>query len=147
MTVSKKTIQLRIVENVEIDPRTGCWNWTGYILPEGYGQFRVSARSKRARAHRASFEAFHGAIPIGTHVLHRCNNKKCVNPLHLYAGTNADNCADRIAAGTQRSKTTYAQRVDIAVSTLTTRELAAKYGLCTERVLVIKRRYRKGTLT
>ena len=147
MTVEKKTLHLRLVENMQVDGETGCWNWTGYILPEGYAQFNLSVAEGWVRAHRKSYELFHGSIPTGAHVLHRCNNKKCVNPLHLYAGTNADNCADRVAAGTQRSKTTYAQRVEIAVSTLSTRELANMYGLCLERVREIKRRYRKGTLT
>ncbi|WP_394118326.1 HNH endonuclease signature motif containing protein [Xanthobacter lutulentifluminis] len=52
-------------------------------------------------AHRASWMAFKGDIPNGLHVLHRCNTPSCVNPDHLYLGTNLDNAADRIAAGTQ----------------------------------------------
>lgn len=145
MTILKKNLHLRLVENIEVDPATGCWNWTGYILPEGYAQFNLSAKEGWVRAHRKSFELFHGDIPKGAHVLHRCNNKKCVNPLHLYAGTDAENCADRVTAGVQ-GKTTPAQRIDIAISTLTVKELAAQYGLGEERVRVIKRRYRKGTL-
>ena len=145
MTILKKTHQLRIVENSSPQPN-GCWIWTGYVLPDGYGQFSISVEDGWVRAHRASFSAFHGDIPAAAHVLHRCNNKVCVNPTHLYLGSDADNCADRVAAGTQ-GKTTPAQRIDIALSTLSTKELAAKYGLCEERIRVIKRRYRKGTLT
>lgn len=147
MTVRRKSLHLRLVENMEVDHQTGCWNWTGYLLPEGYAQFNISTREGWVRAHRKSFELFHGEIPKGAHVLHRCNNKKCVNPLHLYAGSNADNCADRVATGTQRSKTTYEQRVAIAISTLSVKELSEQYGLCHERVRVIKRKYQKGVLT
>ena len=144
MTVLKKSLHLRLVENIEIDSVSGCWNWTGYILPEGYAQFNLSVKEGWVRAHRKSFELFYGDIPEGAHVLHRCNNKKCVNPLHLYAGSNAENCADRVAAGTQ-GKTTPAQRLDIAISTLTVRELAAQYGLGEERIREIKRKHKKAT--
>ena len=146
MTILKKTLHLRLLENIKIDPVSECWNWTGYILPDGYAQFILSVKEGWVRAHRKSFELFYGEIPEGAHVLHRCNNKKCVNPLHLYAGSNADNCTDRVAAGKQ-GKTTPAQRIEIAISTLTVRELAAQFKLGEERVREIKRRYRKGTLT
>jgi len=146
MTILKKTLHLRLLENIKIDPVSECWNWTGYILPEGYAQFNLSVKEGWVRAHRKSFELFYGEIPEGAHVLHRCNNKKCVNPLHLYAGSNADICTDRVAAGKQ-GKTTPAQRIEIAISTLTVRELAAQFKLGEERVREIKRRYRKGTLT
>lgn len=86
MTIARKTLHLRFVENMEVDPATKCWNWTGYVLPEGYGQFYVSVADGWVRAHRKSYELFHGKIPDGGHVLHRCNNKRCVNPMHLYVG-------------------------------------------------------------
>lgn len=147
MTVAKKTLHLRLIENMQVDGDTGCWNWTGYILPEGYAQFNLSVSEGWVRAHRKSYELFYGEIPAGGHVLHRCNNKRCVNPLHLYVGADKDNCADRIAAGTQRGKLTPEQRFDIAISTLTPFELATTYGISTEYVRVLKRKYRKGVLT
>lgn len=142
MTVAKKTLHLRLVENMEVDANTGCWNWTGYILPEGYAQFNLSVAEGWVRAHRKSYELFYGEIPAGGHVLHRCNNKRCVNPLHLYVGADKDNCADRIAAGTQRGKLSPAQRFDIAISTLTPFELATAYGISTEYVRVLKRKHK-----
>lgn len=145
MTIARKTLHLRLVENMEVDPATKCWNWTGYVLPEGYGQFNLSVADGWVRAHRKSYELFHGKIPDGGHVLHRCNNKRCVNPTHLYVGADKENCADRILAGTQRSKILPADRWDIALSTLSTKELAAKYGLSDEYVRVIKRRHKKAT--
>lgn len=143
MTVATKTLHLRLIENISVNASTGCWDWTGYILPEGYAQFNLSAKEGWVRAHRKSFELFYGTIPEGAHVLHRCNNKRCVNPLHLYAGTNKDNCADRIAAGTQRGKLTPDDRLDIAISTLTVRELATQYNVGEEYVRVLKRKHKR----
>ncbi len=73
----------------------GCLNWTGRIIPSGYG--RYGART----AHRLAYENAHGAIPAGMHVLHRCDNRRCINPAHLWIGTNADNVADKVTKGRQ----------------------------------------------
>ena len=53
------------------------------------------------RAHRISYEIHNGPVPVGRQVLHRCDNKTCTNPTHLYAGTNADNMRDKVARGRQ----------------------------------------------
>jgi hypothetical protein len=71
----------------------GCWEWLGTVLDSGYGQ--VWANGKRRRAHRVSWELSNGALPAEALVLHRCDNRKCVRPEHLYVGTHVQNMLDR----------------------------------------------------
>jgi hypothetical protein len=70
-----------------------CWIWMGYRLPSGYGQ--VSHKDRTRYAHRVSFEIAFGIIPDGLLVCHKCDNPGCVNPNHLFSGSNLDNANDR----------------------------------------------------
>lgn len=81
----------------------GCWLWTGRTNTEsGYGYFDYGPRCRTSvPAHRYSWELHNGTIPDGMHVLHRCDNPPCVNPDHLFLGTNLDNVRDKQAKGRQ----------------------------------------------
>jgi hypothetical protein len=83
----------------EVEPMSGCWIWTRSVLrPESpYGRFYWKGRM--LPAHRHSYELHVGPIPDGLWVLHKCDNRQCVNPDHLYVGTLLDNHSDMDARG------------------------------------------------
>jgi hypothetical protein len=91
----------RFMAKVSPEPTSGCWLWTGALGMDGYG-IRVHLHGeerKPRRAHRASWEIFRGPIPDGLWVLHRCDNPPCVNPDHLFLGTQTDNIRDAVRKG------------------------------------------------
>ena len=95
----------RFMKKVGKQPNlSGCWSWTGGQTGGGYGKFQF--RGRGWRAHRAAWEMFVGPIPgsgdaHGMCVLHRCDNRLCVNPSHLFLGTMRDNNHDMIRKGRQ----------------------------------------------
>ena len=87
-----------------------CWEWTGTTNPDGYGQIGVNGRYELA--HRVSWTLFNHEDPGDLFVLHSCDNPKCVNPLHLFLGTQQDNMKDRDRKG--RHKAVYGEDHPIA---------------------------------
>lgn len=82
-----------------------CWLWSGYVTKDGYGHFSIDG--KPIRAHRYSFELCNGPIPDGIFVCHDCpdeDNRRCVNPDHLWLGDNSDNQSDRWAKSRRRER-------------------------------------------
>lgn len=127
----------------------GCWNWSARKTPQGYG--RISVGNVNKLAHRVAFELMVG--PIGElHVLHRCDNPSCVNPKHLWLGTNTENIADKVAKGrvpsfvgsaNPRSKLNDADVIAIrhaAASGVVQAELATQFGVTQAQISSIVRR-------
>ena len=92
-----KTTKERLLEKCVPEPNTGCWLWTEYCNEWGYGRLRVNG--KKMLAHRASWETFIGPIPDGLRVCHHCDTESCINPDHLFTGTDKDNVHDCIKKG------------------------------------------------
>lgn len=83
------------------EPMSGCWLWTGSFFANGYGRFKEIGVTGQ-KAHRRSYEIHKGKIPEGMYVCHSCDNPPCVNPDHLWLGTNSDNMKDMVRKGRGR---------------------------------------------
>lgn len=87
----------------KVKKTNGCWLWIGALDKMGYG---FQGGFYNLKAHRISYELAKGILKNGEFVLHKCDNPKCVNPNHLFAGTHKDNMNDMMIKGKANSKKT-----------------------------------------
>ena len=151
-----KTLAERFWEKV--DKTKECWEWTSALGTSGYGSFSATSigLSRSAQAHRVSWILANGAIPKALYVLHKCDNRRCVNPAHLFLGSHLDNMVDKVRKSRQsrgtvhsstcrgelvgNSKLTKAMVISIRLDPRPKTTIAADYGITQGLVSYIKNR-------
>jgi hypothetical protein len=122
------TVYEHMMERVSPEPNSGCWLWMGAASAEGYGRIRARNGVRRMLGtHRLSWEHHFGLIPAGHHVCHKCDVPSCVNPQHLFLGTDLDNHRDKARKGRAAQKLT-------AADVIAMRKLAAEGRLSHEKI-------------
>lgn len=129
--------KVQILEN-------GCHYWTASKTKRGYGLFRVTTKDTMKKAHRVSYALYNGPIPEGQCVLHRCDNPSCVNPEHLFLGTQLENIEDRHTKHRDGNvKLTDEQVEQIRQDTRLHRLIAQDFGISRNHVSNIKSNHRR----
>ena len=136
----KRPLEERFWNKVSIVPdETSCWDWTG--SPSGFHYGMIGLNGSYIRTHRASWEMHFGQIPNGLCVLHKCDNRRCVRPDHIFLGTKSSNNADRYikgrdARGVRNGRSVLNDEIVIKIKRLYrpnrvfgARKIAAKLGL------------------
>jgi hypothetical protein len=127
------------------EPNSGCLLWTDSVDTDGRGRAYVDGREQLA--HRVAWKAARGPIPDGLKVCHTCDIPSCINPNHLFLGTQLDNMRDKMAKGRHvshagerhgRAKLTAEQVETVRVSTDAQRTLALRYGVSKSLISMIR---------
>ena len=121
---------------------SGCLEWTSTISRDGYGRFFMPGPGQ-VPAHRVAYELAFGPIPQGKFVCHRCDNRRCVEPSHLFVGDASDNAVDMHSKGRARGNRKLSDddvniTQQLLADGITQVEIAAKYGMCQTSISRIK---------
>lgn len=125
-------MQQRLSHYTRVDPISGCHLWQGALNDGGYGTLTIGGRSQRA--HRLAWSLRHGPIPPRMDICHRCDERRCINPDHLFPDSHAANMADRGRKGRARRRLAHAdrRREDVAIVRLYYRGVQMKGELSVE---------------
>lgn len=149
----KETIEHMLERKSIRIPWSGCQIWMGCVSSKGYGWVGIFKTNKRMTVHRLSWILKNGSIPDGMHVLHKCDVPSCINPDHLFLGTNNDNVADRVRKGRSgspkgenchKARLTTEQVIAIRADTRRNYEIALSYGVdqCTISHVKLRRSWK-----
>lgn len=144
------SVQERIEKYTLPEPNSGCWLWIGACGSSGYPQLtvidEVTGRPKSVRLHRYVCEQTHGS-QNDLYALHKCDVKVCLNPAHIYYGTQKENVSDAYARGKVKSKAgensklnklTWSDVEEIRSSSETNVNLSKKYGVAPSRISEVR---------
>jgi hypothetical protein len=144
----RRPLAERFWEKVDVRSADECWPWLASTKQGGYGKLG-SGDGRILLAHRVSLHLTNGPVPDGMVVCHRCDNPGCVNPAHLFIGTQADNIWDMHAKGRgnpprgcqhPNARLTDDIVADIRADSRSNRQLAREYGIGKSTVGMIKAR-------
>ena len=135
--LSPGQIEDKFMSNVVINFLNGCWEWCGPLTVSGYGDLEVGSRKHRndnpashfrSPAHRYSYILHYKVnIPENIYVCHHCDNPKCVNPSHLFLGTNSDNQIDCVKKGRDEHRNKVAKEVNSQIAKTRTRNFLGRF--------------------
>jgi len=139
----------RFISKISIKENNECWEWQAIKSKDNYGVFET--KGKHIAAHRYAWELANGPIPAGMLACHKCDNRLCCNPNHIFIGTHKDNMQDMVLKGRSnklkgiqkpQAKLTIADIYEIRASSNKLIDLAKKYGVRDSAISKIKLRQR-----